>query len=105
HDLSLMRNAYMTSFVFIALVVLKHPNIKPFRRFAYCLCAILLKLYAFNRIPSVNRYRSPETISPLSDRTGLWRHLTAVTLDQSPWFGLGYYSASCIYGPDENSFL
>lgn len=102
---SLMRTAYITAFVFFALVVLKRPNIKPLRRFAYCLCAILLMLYAFNRIPSVSRYRSPETISTLSDRTGLWRHLTAVTLDQSPWFGLGYYSASRIYGPEYNPLL
>src|ERR1700747_1287254 len=103
--LSLMRTAYITAFVFFALVVLKRPNIKPLRRFTYCLCAILLILYVFHRIPSVSEYRSPETISTLSDRTGLWRHLTTVTLHQSPWFGLGYYSASRIYGPEYNPLL
>jgi O-antigen ligase len=103
--LSLMRTAYITAFVFFALVVLKRPNIKPLRRFTYCLCTILLILYAFHQIPSVSQYRSPETISTLSDRTGLWHHLTTVTLQQSPWFGLGYYSASRIYGPEYNPLL
>lgn len=103
--LSLMRAAYITAFVFFAIVTLKRPNIKPLRRFTYALCAFLLMLYACNRIPSISQYRSPETISTLSDRTGLWRHLTEVTLRQSPWFGLGYYSASRIYGPEYNPLL
>jgi hypothetical protein len=103
--LSLMRTAYMTAFVFFALVALRRPNIKPLRRFAYCLFAFLLMLYACDRLPSVSQYRSPETISTLSDRTGLWRHLTTVTLNQSPWFGLGYYSASRIHGPEYNPGL
>src|SRR5205823_2724554 len=103
--LSFMRTAYVTTLVFLALVILRRPYIKPLRRFSYCFFALLLMLSAFGRIPSVSRYRSPETISTLSDRTGLWRHLTAVTLDQSPWFGLGYYSASRIYGPEYNPLL
>jgi len=103
--LSLMRTAYITVFVFLALVALRRPNIKPLRRFAYCLFAFVLMLYACDRLPSVSRYRSPETILTLSDRIGLWRHLTTVTLNQSPWFGLGYYSASRIHGPEYNPGL
>ena len=103
--ISLMRAAYVAVFVFFALVVWRRPNIKPLRRFAYCLGAFLLMLYACNRLPSVSHYRSPETISTLSDRFGLWRHLTTITLSQSPWFGLGYYSASRIHGPEYNPFL
>jgi len=103
--LSLMRTAYLTALVFFVLVVLRRPNIKPLRRFTYCLGASLLTLYFCNRLPSVSRYRSPETISSLSDRIGLWRHLTTVTLHQSPWFGLGYYSASRIHGPEYNPLL
>ncbi len=102
---SLMRTAYITAFVFFAIVALRRPNIKPLRRFAYCSFAFLLMLYACDRLPSVSRYRSPETILTLSDRIGLWRHLTTVTLNLSPWFGLGYYSASRIHGPEYNPLL
>jgi len=103
--LSFMRTAYVTTLVFLALVILRRPYIKPLRRFSYCFFALLLMLSAFGRIPSLSRYRSPETMWTLSDRTGLWRHLAAVTLDQSPWFGLGYYSASRIHGPEHNPLL
>ena len=103
--LSLMRTAYMVAFVFFILVLLKRPNIRPLRRFTYCLCASLLMLYACNWLPSVGRYRSPETISTLSDRIGLWDYLGTVTLTHSPWLGLGYYSASRIYGPEYNPWL
>jgi hypothetical protein len=103
--LSLMRTAYITAFVFFALVLLKRPDIKPLRRAAYLLCASVLILYLCNRLPSVSQYRDPETVSNLGDRVGLWRHLTNVTLSQSPWFGLGYYSASRIHGPEYNPGL
>ena len=102
---SFVRTAYITAFVFFALVLLKRPNIKPVRRLAYSLCAFLLLLYAFGRLPDVSHYRDPATLSSLGDRVGLWRHLTAVTLSRSPWLGLGYYSASRIYGPEYNPGL
>jgi len=102
---SLMRTAYITIFIFFALVLLKRPNIKPLRRVAYLLCALLLLLYAFGRLPDVSHYRDPESVSNLGDRIGLWRHLTTITLSRSPWLGLGYYSASRIYGPDYNPGL
>src|SRR6267143_68903 len=97
---SLMRTACVVAFVFFMLVLLKRPNMKPLRRFAYFLCGLLLMLYAYDRVPSMSQYRSPETISTLSDRIGLWRYLGTVTLTRSPWLGLGYYSASRIYGPE-----
>ena len=103
--LSLMRTAYLTAFAFFALVLLKRPNIKPLRRVAYVLCMSLVLLYVWGQLPSVSRYRDPESVSTLGDRTGLWRHLTAVTLKQSPWFGLGYYSASRVHGPEYNPGL
>jgi hypothetical protein len=103
--LSLLRTAYVTAFVFFALVLLKRPNIKPLRRVAYLLCAFLMTLYVCDRLPSMSQYREPETVATLGDRVGLWRHLTAVTLNQSPWLGLGYYSASRIHGPEYNPGL
>lgn len=103
--LSLMRTAYITALVFFVLVLLKRPNMKPLRRFTYCFCGFLLLLNVFGQLPSLRHYRSTETISTLGDRIGLWRYLTEVTLRQSPWFGLGYYSASRIYGPEYNPGL
>jgi O-antigen ligase/polysaccharide polymerase Wzy-like membrane protein len=102
---SLMRTAYIAAFVFFMLVLLRRPNIKPLLRFTYCSCVLLLLLYAGGQLPSVSRYRSSETISNLGDRIGLWRHLSSVTLTHSPWLGLGYYSASRIYGPEYNPGL
>lgn len=103
--LSLMRTAYITALFFFALVILRRPNMRPLRRFSYCFCLILLMLSAFGRMPSMSQYRSPETVWTLSDRIGLWGHLTTVTLDRSPWFGLGYYSASRTHGPEHNPLL
>ncbi|OLB17188.1 MAG: hypothetical protein DMG58_13390 [Acidobacteria bacterium] len=103
--LSLMRTAYVAALVFFVVVLLKRPKIKPLRRFAYLLCALLLMFYAYDRVPNVSRYRSPETISTLSDRIGLWSYLGSVTLTRSPWLGLGYYSASRTYGPEYNPWL
>jgi O-antigen ligase len=62
-------------------------------------------LYTYNRLPNLSRYRDPGSIANLDDRVGLWRHLANVTFAQSPWFGLGYYSASRIYGPEYNPGL
>ena len=103
--LSLMRTAYIAALVFFALVFLKRPNIKPLRRFTCLLVALTAILYAYDLLPGVSHYRSPETIATLSDRIGLWRYLAAVTLNQSPWLGLGYYSASRIHGPEYNPGL
>jgi hypothetical protein len=103
--LSLMRTAYIAIFVFFAIVLLKRPNIKPLRRIAYVLCLLLVMLYAFGRLPSISDYRDPGTVSNLGDRIGLWRYLTAETVSRSPWLGLGYYSASRIYGPEYNPGL
>jgi O-antigen ligase len=62
-------------------------------------------LYAYDWIPSLSEYRNPATISDLGDRLGLWRYLSTVTLTHSPWFGLGYYSASRIHGLEYNAGL
>ncbi|HEY2547323.1 MAG TPA: O-antigen ligase family protein [Candidatus Acidoferrum sp.] len=103
--LSLMRTAYAVILVFFILVFLRHPNPKPLRHFAYLLCTTVAALYAYHWIPSLSKYRDPETIFNLSDRIGLWNYLSNVTLNHSPWLGLGYYSASRIYGLEYNAGL
>jgi O-Antigen ligase len=103
--LSLMRTAYIAACVFFALVLLRRPDIKPLRRVAYCLTLVLLLTYASGHFPNINDYRDAGTVSNLGDRIGLWQHLTEVTLKESPWLGLGYYSASRVHGPEYNPGL
>lgn len=55
-------------------------------------------LLLFDVAPDFSAYRNTEGIFTLSDRLGLWGYLAAVTLQKSPWIGLGYYSASRVYG-------
>jgi len=66
---------------------------------------VVLALYAYHWLPNLSEYRNPETVSSLDDRIGLWRYLSNITLTQSPWWGLGYYSSSRIYGPQYNPGL
>jgi O-antigen ligase len=102
---SLMRTAYLVILGFFVLVLMKRPNAKSLNQLAYLAGAVALTFYANNWMPHLSEYRDPQTISSLSDRIGLWRYLSDVTLTQSPWFGLGYYSASRIYGPEYNPGL
>jgi O-antigen ligase len=103
--LSLMRTAYLVIIIFFGLVLLKRPSGKPLKQIAYALCGIIIVCYACNWLPNLGEYRKPEDMSNLGDRLGLWQHLTSVTLNKSPWFGLGYYSASRIHGPEYNPLL
>jgi O-antigen ligase len=102
---SLMRTAYVVALVFFVLVLLKRQSSSSPRQLVYVLCAFVLLLYVCDQLPSLSRYRDPQNISDLDDRMGLWRHLTAVMLKRSPWFGLGYYTASRVYGPQYNPGL
>jgi hypothetical protein len=103
--LSLTRTAYAVALILFVLALLRHPNPKPLRYLAYVLCAAATVLYAYDWIPSLSEYRNPATISDLGDRMGLWRYLSTMTLTHSPWFGLGYYSASRIHGLEYNAGL
>lgn len=99
---SLMRTAYLVILGFLLLVLIKRPNAKSAKRFAYLASAAGLAAYAYHWLPSLSQYRRTEDIASLGDRLGLWGYLTHITLTQSPWLGLGYYSASRVYGPQYN---
>jgi len=103
--LSQMRTAYVVVSVFLALALVKRTDMTLLRRFAFLSCVLTLTLYAYHWLPSLSQYRDPGSIADLDDRVGLWRHLAGVTFTQSPWLGLGYYSASRIYGPEYNPGL
>jgi len=82
-----------------------NPRFKH-RRLATLLGAVCIALLsAGTLLRQLSEYRTSEGIWTLSDRLGLWAYLTGVTLTKSPWFGLGYYSASRIYAPDYNEGL
>jgi O-antigen ligase len=99
---SLMRTGYLVILGFFVLVLMKRPNAKSLKQFAYLAGALALTVYACGWLPSLSQYRRPEDIANLGDRLGLWRYLSNITLTQSPWLGLGYYSASRVYGPQYN---
>jgi O-antigen ligase len=90
---------------FLVLVLIKRPKAKSLRQLAYLGAALALMLYTYDLLPSLSQYRQPEDIANLGDRLGLWRYLSNVTMTQSPWLGLGYYSASRVYGPQYNPGL
>jgi hypothetical protein len=98
------RTAYVCIGAFLCLVILLRPNLPMLRRFAFVALA-LLPLAIFS--PSISDWiiREPESVSNLSDRTGLWTSLTDITLQKSPLIGLGYYAASRVYGPQYNAGL
>jgi O-antigen ligase len=95
------RTAYACIGAVLSLVILLRPNLPILRRFAFVTLA-LLPLAIFS--PSISDWieREPESVSTLSDRTGLWTSLTDITLNKSPLIGLGYYAASRVYGPQYN---
>jgi O-antigen ligase len=103
--LSLTRTAYAVALILFVVALLRHPNPRPLQHLAYILCAVAIVLYAYHLVPSLSEYRNAATISDLSGRMGLWHYLSTITLTHSPWFGLGYYSASRILGLEYNAGL
>jgi O-antigen ligase len=99
---SLMRTAYLVILGFFILVLVKRPKAKSLKQFAYLASGLALTIYARGSLPSLSHYRRTEDIANLGDRLGLWGYLSNITLTQSPWLGLGYYSASRVYGPQYN---
>jgi hypothetical protein len=102
---SLSRTVYLILFAMALLALLKQGSPKSFRRFAYVFGIALALLVGFGMVSNLKQYRDPESILTLSDRLGLWAYLSNVTLEKSPWLGLGYYAASRVYAPQYNSEL
>jgi len=102
---SLSRTAYLALFFVFLLVLFKRPRSKPFRRFACTFGGAAALGLAFGLTPALSEYRDPGSVSNLSDRLGLWTYLSHVTLQKSPFLGLGYYSASRVYGPQYNAAM
>jgi hypothetical protein len=101
---SLMRTSYIILFVFLLLTILRRPAIPLLRKIA-TLSLLTLPFVADSLITALNAERKVEDLVTISGRVGLWAHLIDTTLDKGPWFGLGYFAASRIYGPEFNPEL
>ena len=98
---SLTRSAYLCLFAFLALALVTRAQGAAPRRLAYLSLAAIPLLLVTGLLPRIilSLVREPETLGTLTGRIGLWAYLADVTLRESPWIGLGYYSASRVYGP------
>jgi hypothetical protein len=102
---SLTRTSYFAFVAFLTLALWKAPQIgllKKVARWAFVLVPIAAAAGAFAHL---EEYRPAESLWTLSDRIGLWTYLIDTMWTQSPFFGLGYFSASRIYGPQYNAGL
>lgn len=99
---SLMRTAYVAFIAFLLLALWKVPNIQLLRRVARWGVLVLSLAMVGGVMAHLEEYRPAESIWTLSDRLGLWAYLIDTMWTKSPWFGLGYFSASRIYGPEYN---
>ncbi|MGA8812247.1 MAG: O-antigen ligase family protein [Candidatus Sulfotelmatobacter sp.] len=102
---SLSRTAGVILFVVSLLAVFKRLPSKAFARLATVMGAFVASAGALNIGSFLEKYRDPESVFTLSDRTGLWAYLSRVTLAKSPFIGLGYYAASRVYAVNYNSGL
>ena len=73
------RTAYVCMGAVLCLAILLRPNLPILRRFAFVVLSLLPLVFVS---PAVSAWivRDPESVSTLSDRTGLWTSLTEVTL-------------------------
>ncbi|HWR14663.1 MAG TPA: O-antigen ligase family protein [Terriglobales bacterium] len=101
---SLMRTGYAALVVAFIVFLLKVPTSQTRNAFLFSGAIVLLFSWDF-LVSRLNEYRDIDTLWTLSDRAGLWAYLANMTISQSPWIGLGYYSASRVYGPEYNPGL
>ena len=102
---SLMRTAYLAFVVFLLLALWKKPEIRLLKRIARFAALVLPVAVIVGALAQLEEYRPAESIWTLSDRLGLWTYLVDIMWSTSRWFGLGYFSASRIYGPEYNPGL
>lgn len=104
--LSLARTAYLAFLIFLLLALWKAPDHLKLLRGAVRWGLVALPLVVLGgALAQLEEYRPSESLWTLSDRVGLWAYLIDVMWSTSPWFGLGYFSASRVYGPQFNEGL
>lgn len=103
--LSLMRTSYVAFLAFLLVALWKAPEMKLLKRVTRWALVVLPLAAAGGALAQLEEYRAAESIWTLSDRVGLWAYLIDTMWTKSPWFGLGYFSASRVYGPQFNEDL
>ena len=100
------RTAYAAFFLFLLLGWMFRGS-APVKRLLPVAVVLLLVAALFELLPSGQQYvvREEQSLGTLSDRLPLWQHLIGTMLQESPVFGLGYFSASRVYGPEYNPGL
>jgi hypothetical protein len=101
---SLMRTSYLILLIFLLLALIRRPAIPILRKVATSVL-LILPFAADSLITALNAERKVEDLLTLSGRLGLWSYLIETTVAKGPWFGLGYFAASRIYGPEFNPGL
>lgn len=99
---SLTRSAWFLVLAFLLLYFARQSKGTFVRKLGFGCLAILPFVFFFYILPALQEYRATESIATLTGRTDLWVYLVGVALLRSPWIGLGYYSASRIFGTDFN---
>lgn len=101
------RTAFAAFLAFLLFGVLVRPAITRMRWSISVAIAAIAVIAVAGLGPGTIMWlvRETESISTLSDRTGLWTHLTDVVISKSPWIGLGYYSGTRVYSLEYNPGL
>lgn len=99
---SLTRHAWFLVLAFLLLYFARRSKGAFVRKLGFSFLAIFPFLFFFYILPALQEYRATDSVSSLTGRTDLWFYLVQVALTQSAWTGLGYYSASRIFGLDFN---
>lgn len=92
--LSETRTAYVSFVFFLLLSAMKNTRYSYSRRLIGVLLIVFPLIIIFDATTSVTSWviRSPQSVPTLSGRLPLWEYIILFTIDESPWFGLGFYA-------------
>ena len=88
------RSAYVAFIIFLALSVLRQPQISALRRFLVFVIILVPFLIVYDYFEIVLNWiiRDPTSISTLSSRIPSWHYFVHLVLHRSPLIGLGFYT-------------
>jgi hypothetical protein len=99
---SLARHAWFLVIAFLVLYFIRRSGGTVVSKLGYVLLAVFPFVFFFYILPALQEYRATDSITTLTGRTDLWFYLAQLALTRSAWTGMGYYSASRIFGIDFN---
>jgi len=91
---SLTRIAWGATAIVFAMAVVIRPKIGGMRYvWIACIFVVIFALF-FNPLAAIDKYRPSEDAGTLTGRIPLWTFLISSTLEESPWFGIGFVSGA-----------